>query len=186
VLIFIAALGGTILWQRSQNDKTPAESTPTAATTRLYLFDSPDKIVFLRLDRVGDRPVELQRDAADHWEMTWPVGMAVDNVALEPVLSQLSVVQVLSTLEQPPAMDVLGLDTPAYRLLVKTADGSQALVSLGKETPTGSGYYALSGDRKIVVVDKNDMDAILKMIDTPPVLLTPEGTDVNPSSTPLP
>jgi hypothetical protein len=184
VLVFIALVGATILWQRSQKEKTP-EATPTTAT-RLYLFDLPEKIVFMRLDRVGDRQLELQRDAQDNWQMTSPAGMQVDNNALDPALSQLAVLQVLSTLEQPPALDVLGLDKPAYRLLIKMADGSQALANVGKETPTGSGYYVLSGDRQIVVVDKTGMDAILQMVDTPPVLLVPQSTEMNLPVLPTP
>ncbi len=176
VLLFVALLGATILWQRSQKEKA-ADATPTAKADTRLLFDLSDKIAFLRLERVGDRQVELQLDAQGAWQLTWPEGMQVDTNALDPVLAQLAALSVVSTLDQPPALDVLGLDKPAYRLLIKLADGKQALANVGKETPTGSGYYVLSGDRQIVVVDKAGLDGVLKLIDTPPVMLTPVGTE---------
>lgn len=185
VLIFAALLAVTIFWQRSQEQKE-AEATPTATLARRYLFDLADQIVFVRLERVNDRVLELKQDSGGQWQFVWPAGMQVDRNALDPALTQLAVLYVLDDLEQPPALDVLGLDQPSYRLLVGLADGSQAVANVGKETPTSSGYYVLDGSRKIYVVDKINLDEILNLIDNPPVLLTPLVTEAELQLTPTP
>jgi hypothetical protein len=99
-------------------------------------------------------------------------------------VGQLASLYTVSRLMEIPQMSAMGLEPPAYRLLVITTDGKQSVVSVGSMTPTQSGYYVLSSDRNVYIVSKAALDPVLQLIDTPPVMPTPSPTE--PGAAPYP
>jgi len=196
LLIFAVLLAAVLLWQRSQDQKA-AEATPTPAVAaeKQYLFDIEGEIASLRIERVGDKSIELVRDENGEWTLVGSPDPAIDSAALDSLAGQLAVLPLVSTLQSIPEMEALGLDPPAYRILVVLRNGSQLVASVGKATPTGSGYYVLTNDRRIYVANEFSLQSLLDLIDNPPYLptpyplpaeLTPAATGETPAATSVP
>jgi hypothetical protein len=117
--------------------------------------------------------VELGRDAQGVWALLYPKAEATDVGAVESAVSQLLSLSVLSDLDEAPSLEAAGLEKPAYRLLIKLDDGSQELMSVGKLTPTGSGYYVLAGNRGLFLVSKYSLEPFLNLVENPPIQPTP-------------
>lgn len=165
--LFIVALAGLLIWQRSQED---AASEAAEFDDRELLFDlGESRPVYVRLERVGERVVELERDQADLWQVTWPTETRGDSEALESTLSQLSSVAILGRMENPPSLEEMGLAPPAFRLLIKLEDGKQLSVSVGRLTPTGSAFYVLNSDRTVSLVNNYSLEPILGLLENLPL-----------------
>jgi hypothetical protein len=96
---------------------------------------------------------------------------------------------VIEKMQNAPSLEAMGLAAPRFRLLVSAADGRQMYADIGNETPTGSGYYVLSSDRSVSIVNNFSLEPILGLIDNlpPASTATPAeaGTSI-PETTPLP
>lgn len=177
VVLFLILLAGAYLWNRKQAE-TELQPTPAAEVEQLgNLFDLQSQPVTVRIERVGDRMIELRADEQGQWQIIAPAGLTADSELVASTLGQLAAVPLVSRLEGAPALADMGLAPQAvYRLLVITQDGKQWVANIGNPTPTQSGYYALASARQVVVVSKYALDPILGFIDNPPVLLMPEAT----------
>jgi|DewCreStandDraft_4_1066084.scaffolds.fasta_scaffold105791_2 hypothetical protein len=183
VLLVFALLAATVfLWQRSQEEGA-AQATPEMMETaeRQYLFDIEGEVASLRIEHVGQKSIELVKDQAGQWTLTGSSASALDSAAVDGIISQLSTLPLVGTLQTVPELQDLGLSTPSYRILVVQKDGKQLTASVGKMTPTGSGYYVLSSDRRVYIANEFSLQAILDLVENPPYLPTPypqpaEGT----------
>jgi hypothetical protein len=175
VLIFAVLLAAVFLWQRSQDEKA-AEATPDASESvagEEYLFEVEGEISGLRIEQVGGKAVDLVKDETGQWAPAGGSASTLDSAAMDSVIGGLAVMPVVSTLQNPPELEALGLNPPSYRMLVTTKNGDQLIASVGKVTPTGSGYYVLSGDRRVLIVSEFSMQSVLDLADNPPYLPTP-------------
>ena len=175
VLIFAVLLAAVFLWQRSQ-DETAAEATPDASESvavEEYLFEVEVEISGLRIEQVGDKAVDLVKDETGQWALAGASASTLDSAAMDSVIGGLAVMAVVSRLQDPPELEALGLNPPSYRMLVTMKNGDQLIASVGKVTPTGSGYYALSGDRRVLIVSEYSLQSVLDLVDNPPYLPTP-------------
>ncbi len=191
LLAFIFLIGAVYLWQRKQAEQE-AQITPTAAAEKASLIAIEGTLNYIRIERVGDKVIELRKDDQDQWQITSPQGLQTDSQTASSTLSQMTNISVLTTLTEATDLTVLGLEPPVYRILAGTVEGKQYLVEVGKVTPTNSGYYTLGQSRLVQVVSKYTLDSILGLVDAPPILqvtLTPEtvetglpaATESNPS-----
>jgi hypothetical protein len=191
VLIFAALLASVFLWQRSQDQKT-SQATPTSegAPEAQFMFDLEGEIAGLRLERVGEKSVELLRDENGQWTLSGSPNLAIDGAEMDGIAGQLAALPLVSTLQNIPELQDLGLDPPSYRILVVLRDGSQLVASVGKATPTGSGYYVLTSDRRVYIANEFSLQPILDLIDNPPYLLpeelTPSPSGATPEATRVP
>jgi len=175
VLIFAVLLAAVLLWQRSQGEKA-AEATPQASeavASDQYLFDVEGEIAGVRIEHVGDKAIDLLKDETGQWSLTGVPDSTLDSAAMDSVIGGLAVLPVVSTLQNPPELEALGLNPPSYRILVTVRNGDQYLASVGKVTPTGSGYYVLSGDRRVMIANEFSLQSVLDLVDKPPYLPTP-------------
>ena len=197
VLIFAVLLAAVWYWQRTQ-DKQTAEATPGAATAAAgdqNLFSIEGEVAGLRVEHVGDKAVEMIKDEAGQWSLAGTPASALDSTSMDSVIGGLAALPVVSSLQNPPALEALGLNPPAYRILVTMKNGDQLIASVGKVTPTGSGYYVLSGDRRILIVNEYSLQPVLDLVDKPPypptpyplpAELTPGAELVTPTGTAVP
>lgn len=185
VLIFAALLASVFLWQRVQDQKA-AQATPTseAVAEAQFMFDIEGEIASLRIERVGDQSVELLRDENGQWMLSGSPNQAIDGAEMDGIAGQLAALPLVSTLQNLPQLQDLGLDPPSYRILVVLRDGSQLVASVGKATPTGSGYYVLTSDRRIYIANEFSLQPILDLVDNPPYLLPEELTPSPAAGTP--
>lgn len=174
LLVFALLAGSVFLWQRSQEEKA-AQATPEAMETaeRQYLFDIEGEVASLRIEQVGQKSIELVKDEAGQWTLTGSSAGALDSAAMDSIISQLSTLPLVGTLQTIPELQDLGLSTPSYRILVVQKDGKQLTASVGKMTPTGSGYYVLSSDRRVYIANEFSLKSILDLVENPPYPPTP-------------
>jgi hypothetical protein len=178
--LFLIALAGLLLWQRYGSPaEEEAESTETVEQKPLFDLEFA-KLQSVRLQRRNEA-VEFERDDAGAWQIVSPEqDQPTDSESLESTLSQLETVTG-EPMENAPEMAAMGLDQPAYRLLLTMEDGRQQTASVGKETPTGGSYYVLSSDGSVYLVSSYLLDPILGLIDALPLQSTPTPADVYPS-----
>jgi len=166
VILILAVLVALAFYLQRTKPEEQALSAPTAVQEFLFSFDSP--VQGMRLEHSGSGVVEIERDSDGRWVMKSPPAEATDIGVVESAVSQLLAIPIVSDLPQAPDLEGAGLAAPAYRALIWLEDGSQELLSVGKETPTGSGYYALVSNRGMFVVSKYGLDPFLRLVDNPP------------------
>jgi hypothetical protein len=175
LMIFAVLLAAVLLWQRLQDEKA-GEATPDAseaAAEDQYLFEFEGEVAALRIEHVGDKTIELVRDETGQWTLTGAPGMKLDSAAMDTAVSSLATLPLVDTLKSPPELDALGLNPPSYRILVTLKDGEQLVASVGKVTPTGSGYYVLSSDRRVYIANEFSLQSVLDLVENPPYQPTP-------------
>lgn len=181
LLVILAGLVG-LGWYLNQRSPQAQEITPTAAPTAAFVFvpESTQIVNFSLLDASGEYTT-LARGAGGVWMMETRAfnGMA-DAGQAESAATQVSALRILNTLDSPPALADIGLELPAYTLKVTTTAGEQ-IIRIGNPTVTGSGYYILDSNNRVLVVSKFGIDALLNLLSTPPYAQTPTPS---PEATP--
>jgi len=173
--LFIIVLVVALYLQRSDR-QAGAEATPTPGVS--YLFDGLEgDIQRLTISAAAGDTVEVEGGPDGSWTLVEPAGQQADETRIGSVVSQVQNLQVVSELGDPPALNVIGLNPPAYRLAVTGADGQERVAFIGDVTPTESGYYAHREEGPVVVVSKAAMDSLLGLLETLPVVpSTPAAT----------
>ena len=105
--------------------------------------------------------------------------LAVQDEFLQIILNSFSTI---SGSQQSTVEDLapLGLDTPAYTLEARTVDGTNYVLQLGDQDPTGTIYYGLVDQfESVVFINASSVALLLDMIENAPLLVpevTPEVT----------
>jgi hypothetical protein len=137
----------------------------------------------------------VERSSQGAWTLTEPQATETDTAKVDSVITSLTTLGVMNTLETNIALDVVGLTEPAYTLEIGLVDGGQHVIQIGEPTPTGTGYYARLDGSAPVVVSKFAIDSAVELLTTPPVIATdaptteagiPEETGTPVSATPSP
>ena len=176
VAVFVILLGLALYLQRSRKDEA-AQGEPTVTLT--YLLDlKAETLSRLRISDPAGTSMEILRGADGGWTLVEPSGQPVDVVRIEAAVAQVGGLQVVSTLEELPALNVIGLQPPKYRLAAVGEDGREQVAFVGDQTPTQTGYYAHRDGGPLVVVSKFALDSLLDLFTNPPIQPTPPVTPV--------
>ena len=181
---FIILLAGTLFWQRTRQSTEDAGATATSVSDRLIDFEEVS-IKSLTLQDNENQRVKIVRADDDKWKLLFPIAEATDEAAVSAAISQLLAVNINSIPQSIPNLEAVGLAPPAFTILIELKDGKQYLVNVGKQTPTESGYYVLTPDRTIYIVSKFNLESFLKLLEAPPILLTPTPPPT-PQGSPVP
>jgi hypothetical protein len=186
ILLILAVLLAVAFYLQRSNGAQDATATPAETSENLFTFDT--EISAMRLEHVDQRVVEIGRNTDGTWKLIYPPAEATDIGAVQAAVSQLMSVPIVSKLENAPGLEETGLNSPAYRVLIRLEDGAQELLSVGNETPTGSGYYVLVSNRGMFIVNKYSLDPFLELVNTPPIqpTSTPGGETTTPAAGDLP
>ena len=105
-----------------------------------------ENIQEIRLKRPTEEIV-LQKQAQG-WQLSQPVAAAADAQTVQSLLDGLVAAQRDKTITAKPAdVQDFGLDQPELVVTLKAQEsGAEERLSIGKETPTASGWYARIGD----------------------------------------
>jgi len=187
IVIFAILVGFAWLLQRYQMNKSDTSATTTATISLANIYDLNGKQVneVIISNDAGDK-IEFYRDSGSTlWTIIDFPADQVDSFLIDSITAQLFSIKAQETLTQSPPVDSIGLDTPAYTIILTTAEGEQWITYVGSPTPIGSGYYVRIDSGPIVIVDKLVMDDVLNMLSDAPVIHTPspEITPVSVSPT---
>ena len=146
-VVLLAVLGGAIWYsnkREAQKEKMPADASPKIVSI------PADRIREIRLVRTGADPILLTRAGAK-WTLQAPQPLPADPQAVASLLDALLSVNADKTVaENSTDLASYGLASPALRVEVIQKDGKQVQLSIGDDTPTGSGANAkVSGDPHI-------------------------------------
>lgn len=178
--IFVVLVG--LAWYLQRNP-LKANATPTPTPMQELFGIQENTITSLRVESSKGKLVALGRDSNGAWALTEPKADATDTGLAEQAMSQLASLAVVTTLSTPPALADVGLASPAYTVTVVTNGGPKLVAKVGSINAIGSGYYTQLNDGPVVVASKNGLDALVSMLDNPPILNTP--TPTGEAGTPL-
>ncbi len=149
-VVLLAVLGGAIWYsnkKQAQKEKEPSETSPKIVSI------PEDQFREIRLQKSGAEAVVLSRNSGK-WALTEPQPLPADPDAVASLVSSLASVTADKTI-QNTATDLasFGLANPSLKAQVIKKDGKQVEVSIGDDTPTNSGAYAIvSGDPHVYTV----------------------------------
>ena len=186
LLIFVLLLG--VAFYLSKNPlPTSASLTPTATEIPPLLsgWKSSD---IVRIDYIGDPgPLSLSQNPDGSWTVGPENPVPATIAQVEYVRSQLTAIRMNFVLNTTDPMEAVGLAAPTRRLILQNAQGAQVEIRIGKETPTGSGYYIQVDNQTPVVINKFSLDGVLNVLireqlaaPTPTPELLPD-TDLTPT-----
>lgn len=186
VLLLFVVVAALAFYLQQNKPEENALATPTAVPA--FLLDvSESSIVGLTVQSADGKQLRLERLSSGEWSLIEPAAEATDTNTAQAAVVQLATVKVVSSPGSLPGLDALNLATATYKILLDLLDGSQIVIDVGKETPTGSGYYVLvSNSNQVVVAGKSGLDAVIQLLDNPPALATatPEVTATEDGTAP--
>jgi hypothetical protein len=164
-----------------------AEPTSTASGDGYLVTQSDGVLQNLRIYDGKGHNFQMQRDPSKTWVITAPTSEVADQALAGAAETQVDALRIVTLLVSPPAPNAVGLDAPSYTIVLGFFSGISHKIEVGDLTPTASGYYARYDGRKIYVISQSGIDALLKLLTTPPypATETPSLT-VESDNTPTP
>jgi len=184
-VIALVALIGFAYYLKKQKDAPNLEATPTPGITYIFTPENgmPSGIEIIPADGNAQRvKMELGTDGA--WKLSLPFKTEAEQGSAQAAADQISSLRMLG--EVNAALDILGLDKPAYIVNISFTGGKTHKLEIGSVTPTDSGYYTRIDGDKIAILSKDEIDALLNLQAYPPYLATPTPSPLPPTATPVP
>lgn len=178
LILAVVLVAATIYWQRTRESRElTVEATPTAVGEQLEFGFSSAQVSEAVIQDAEGNTVVLERGADGAWAVVRPKVERTDSQKVENALMQFLQPQTVSEINAQTALSDLGLDPPAYLVLLRLDDGREVVVNIGKVTPTGSGYYVLNSGkgRGLFVVRTFNLEPFLNLITELPIA-TPTAT----------
>lgn len=190
LVIFVLLVGLTIYLQK----KGPASSSqsPTATQAPSLMNTTTTAITGIKMvDKDGQVAATIGQNA--QWAVQQPLNGQITAGNIQEILSQITTINVLASLETPPPAEATGLNQPTATLTFSLTTGQDLTLKIGKATPTGSGYYVQLNQGNPQIVDKYGLDRVIELLKTaratptaPPPTVTPTLTAPSPTPTPTP
>ncbi len=115
----------------------------------------------------------MQRDLSKTWVVTAPTQGVADQGLAGAAESQVGALRIVTILDTPPAPSTIGLDVPAYTMILGFSGGVSHKIEVGNLTPTSSGYYVRFDGGNIYVISQSGIDALTNLVVAPPFPATP-------------
>lgn len=194
VVVILFGLLVILAWYVQKNSTGGTEDDVMTSTPMPALFQiSEDELSRVQVGSTEDGQLILEKNAQGEWNMVEPSGYETDQDKASSLVNNLLSLTVLNRLETDVSLDVLGLDAPSYRVILKESNGETQTMVIGNITPTDSGYYVKLGEQNPIVVSKTNLGSILEAIDDPPIKITETPTSETqltetqiPENTPTP
>jgi hypothetical protein len=171
LITFLILIVGVFIWQRSR-EQLGIEGTPTATNVNLIDNDG-NSISGLRISALKGGLLYVELDDEGNWLFVNRPGETVDEEQLKSAIAILEGVTALAEIDQPPDLNIIGLDPANYRVVIDFEDGSEQVFLIGSETPTQSGYYVLKEDGSIIIVNGSNVDTLVGLLTDLPIVKTP-------------
>ncbi len=185
VLVIFGLMVGAVFYLNNQKKTDAAEATPVSVETTFVFNESDGVANSIEVEpATGDaQHVKVARDANNVWALELPIKTEADQSSAEAAASQLSALQIISTVDADPS--IFGFDAPAYVITIGFADGKTHILEIGDSTPTNSGYYVRLDKKKMMIVGLSGIDALTQLAAFPPYLNTPTPSPLPPTEAPV-
>ncbi len=149
-VVLLAVLGGVVWW----SNKKQASATTKGTDTSTKLLTIPDdQFQEIQIKKLTGEVESLTREGGK-WRMTEPKPLAADQDAVSSMVTNLSSLNADKVIEEKAEdLKPYGLIDPTLSIRIKRKDGKTDEVSIGDDTPTGSGAYAkLANDARVFTI----------------------------------
>jgi hypothetical protein len=168
ILLAILALAvGVYFLIKSHPLKAP-DTTPTVAANGFLVAQSEGVLQSLRIQDSQGGTFQMQRDLSKTWVIVAPTSGAADQGQASAAETQVGALSIITTLPDIPPLDTIGLEKPAYTVELGFVSGKNHKIEVGSLTPTSSGYYVRYDGGKIYVIGQYGIDALVKLLQSPP------------------
>lgn len=190
ILLIVLALVSAAYFYLQERPLKATTPTPTAIKSSFLVTKDSGALTKIHILDAQGNSLQMGRDASGNWTImvgqsptiTQPELAAANQSQAEAAETQFFALSVLTTLEISPALDVIGLNPPAYTITLGFFGDTQKVLEVGSLTPTGSGYY-VSLEGKIYVISQSSINAVLGLLRNPPYAETPT---ISATETPIP
>lgn len=171
---FLVLLVGVFIMGRLQaqdNDET------TATPTNPPLFNSEGSLITgLRISARDDGLIELNLDEEGSWTLVNLPAETADATRIASAINTIEGLNLLTRIADPPALEIIGLEPANYRIRVRYENGREESLIVGVKTPTQNGYYVMEEDGTVGIVTSFNVDSLLELLTSPPVIKTATPT----------
>ncbi|MGH2605421.1 MAG: DUF4340 domain-containing protein [Anaerolineales bacterium] len=189
--VFVGLLGVYLWWSQQAATPPEGEATPTPGPLWSVTAEQIQKI------EVEDLQAELrvvaQRQAGVGWAVIEPEGAVQDAGRVERAATWLLAPVPRAEIGPQEDLEPFGLVEPSYKVTVTLSGGTELVLDIGRETPTGSSRYVnFAGREGVLVFSQAGLDEVLGLLDdliappTPIVPPTATRTEVPGEDTPTP
>jgi hypothetical protein len=170
--IFIILLGILIYFQFFNEKSSNLAPTPTISPPLLSGL-TEDLINLVNIDDIQGNVLEVSRNSSGEWVLTKPLAEVTDQSRVDDTIQQILSLAPILMIEPAPDTSATGLDFPAYLIIIQTTNGKQFVIRIGKETAIQNGYYLRVDQGPVYVVNKFNLENLLGILSSPPILVTP-------------
>ncbi len=148
------------------------EITPTVQGNDLLITEEEGSLQSIHISSSNDQYFQMQRDTSGAWIITLPSTGIADQSLAGAAETQVGALRIISRIENQNNLKDFGLAEPADTLEFAFSSGAQRVFRVGSLTPTNSGYYLLDDKENLLVVSRSGIDALLRLLVSPPFLPT--------------
>lgn len=177
-LLLLAALIGFAYYLNNKTDDTEAIPTPASIEETFVFGEEDGSLVSIEIKPLDGEAVKAVRNEENIWALELPIEAEADQGLVEAAASQVAALNIVSEVDADPS--ILGLDQPAYLIMLEFADGTKHTLEVGDNTPTNSGYYVRVDNKKIMILTLNGIDSLTTLAQFPPYLNPPLPTTPTP------
>jgi hypothetical protein len=151
------------------------ETTPTPQPAQSLLFDlTTQDVTWVQFSKADGTVIEVERKAISaSWVVVGETEETSDSNRVASIIGMLVNLPVMRSFDVELGFETIGLDNPAYTIIMRTFSGDESVTNIGKLNQVGSGYYVQVDDEPAVLVAKLVIDEILSVFTEPPIMATP-------------
>jgi hypothetical protein len=169
ILLVILALVVVVYFVlKNRATSTSALATPTSQGSNFLITPADGTLQVIRITDTQDNVFQMQRDSSGSWGITLPTRGTADQSLAGAAETQVGALRIVTTLDISLNLSDAGLSTPSDTIELTFEDGLKHTIQVGSLTPTGSGYYVNFDTGKLYVVSQAGIDALLKLLVSPP------------------
>lgn len=182
-MIILVGVLAIALYMRQLPASNDQDLQPTATTqeARPILSIAPEEVVLLQVIDAAGESTTLERETTGNWLVAEMAGNQADVARIEGLVNQFVSADILAELQPAPELSAIGLEVPAYTIVINTSTGEEYDIKVGSETVTSSGYYLQVNQDDPVVVSNFVIEQVLDVIENPPLVATPAALETQPA-----
>jgi len=160
-VVLMAGLGGLVWWSNKQ--EAAKEGQPAKDAPPQILSLNEGGIRQLEIDHRNGENTVLKRNDANQWQIVEPKAVSADQGSVTTLAGAASSVSA-ERIVDPNVTDLAtyGLAPPVLTVKVTAATGKLTTLLIGEDTPSGSVYAKLDGDRRLFSMSKSIRDSLDK------------------------
>jgi hypothetical protein len=190
ILLVLLAVAAGLAWYLRQPDNAIQAAlagtlTPTLEAPGYIYGDEKLGVSELIIENAEGQSVKLS-----NVNQVWKVTAGYEDLANQDVAQQeaygILALRIIGEVDNPGSLADFGLENPAYTVSVSFLDGTSGIIKVGKATVTERGYYVLTENGRVVILNKYAVEDLVGIVASPPFMFTatPSATPAPPSATP--